>query len=92
MSLAEQTKTIQSFIAAHHDIGKLSEKEASEFYLRLIDCIIDHNHLYYIENTPIISDKEYDELFDYLKKIEEHFPQIITSNSPTQTLVGQVSE
>jgi hypothetical protein len=27
-----------------------------------------------------------------LKKIEEHFPQIITSNSPTQSLIGQVSE
>lgn len=92
MSLAEQTKIIQSFIKTHHDIGKLSDKEVLEFYTKLIDCIVDHNHLYYIENKPIISDKEYDELFDYLKKIEEHFPQIITSNSPTQTLVGQVSE
>ncbi len=92
MSLAEQTKIIQAFIKAHHDIGNLSEKEVSEFYLKLIDCLVDHNHLYYIENKPIISDKEYDELFDYLKKIEEHFPQLITSNSPTQTLIGQVSE
>lgn len=62
------------------------------FYIELIDCLVDHNHLYYIENKPIISDKEYDELFEYLKKIEEHFPQIITSNSPTQTLMGQISE
>lgn len=92
MTLSETTKSIQSFIKSHSDIGKLSEKEVSEFYVKLIDCIIDHNHLYYIENKPIISDKEYDELFDYLKKIEEHFPQLITSNSPTQTLVGQVSE
>lgn len=92
MNLSEQTKAIQSFIQTHHDIGKLSEKEVSEFYLKLIDYIVDHNHLYYIENKPIISDKEYDELFDYLKKIEEHFPQIITSNSPTQSLIGQVSE
>lgn len=92
MILAEQTKVIQAFIKTHHDIGNLSEKEVSEFYLKLIDCLVDHNHLYYIENKPIISDKEYDELFDYLKKIEEHFPQLITSNSPTQTLIGQVSE
>ena len=91
MKLVEQTKAIQSFIAAHHDIGKLPEKEVSDFYVQLIDCIVDHNHLYYIENKPIISDKEYDELFDYLKKIEEHFPQIITSNSPTQWLIWQVS-
>jgi DNA ligase (NAD+) len=87
MQLSEQTKEIQSFIKTHHDIGKISEKEASDFYVTLIDCLVDHNHLYYIENKPIISDKEYDELFDYLKKIEEHFPQFITSNSPTQSLV-----
>ena len=92
MNLAEQTKSIQSFIKAHHDIGNLSEKDVSEFYLKLIDCLVDHNHLYYRENKPMISDKEYDELFDYLKKIEEYFPQLITSNSPTQTLIGQVSE
>ncbi len=92
MNLSEQTKTIQWFIQTHNDIGKLSEKEVSDFYIELIDCLVDHNHLYYIETNPIISDKEYDELFDYLKKIEEHFPQLITSNSPTQSLIGQVSE
>jgi len=39
---------------------------------------VDLNHAYYIENNPIVSDKEYDDLFDYLKKIEEYFPQIIS--------------
>ena len=92
MNLSEQTKTIQSFIQTHHDISKLNEKEVSDFYIQLIDCLVDHNHQYYIETQPIISDQEYDELFDYLKKIEEYFPQLITSNSPTQSLIGQVSE
>jgi len=92
MNLSEQTKKIQLFIKQHPNPGKISEKDIHDFYIQLIDCVVDHNHLYYIENKPIISDKEYDELFDYLKKIEEHFPQIITSNSPTQTLIGQVSE
>lgn len=92
MNLSESTKAIQSFIQTHPDISKLNEKEVSDFYVTLIDCLVDHNHLYYIETNPIISDKEYDELFDYLKKIEEHFPHLITSNSPTQSLIGQVSE
>lgn len=92
MSIGEQTKNIQWFIKQHPNPGKISEKDIHDFYVELIDCIVDHNHLYYIENKPIISDKEYDELFDYLKKIEEYFPQIITSNSPTQTLIGQISE
>jgi DNA ligase (NAD+) len=84
MNLAEETKKIQSFIKTHSKIANLKEKDVSDLYVRLIDCVVDHNHLYYVENKPIISDKEYDELFDYLKKIEEHFPQIISSNSPTQ--------
>lgn len=92
MNLGEQTKSIQSFISTHAKVSELSIKEVKDFYIQLIDCLIDHNHLYYIDAAPIISDKEYDELFAYLKKIEEHFPQIITSNSPSQWLVGQISE
>ena len=92
MSVSEETKNIQSFIKTHHEVNKLNGKEVSDFYIQLIDCLIDHNHLYYIENKSIISDKEYDELFDYLKKIEEVHPEIITSNSPTQGIIGQVSE
>ena len=92
MTLSENTKNIQSFIQTHHNVENISEKEINIFYVQLIDCLVDHNHQYYIENNPLISDKEYDELFDYLKKIEEHFPQLITSNSPTQWLIGQISE
>jgi DNA ligase (NAD+) len=92
MSLIEQTKTIQSFIQDHQKISDIPAKELSDFYIQLIDLLVDHNHQYYIEDKPLISDKEYDDLFAYLKKIEEAHPEIITSNSPTQGLVGQVSE
>ncbi len=92
MSLSETTKTIQSFIGEHPQVNKIDKKELSDFYVQLIDCLVDHNHQYYIENNPLISDKEYDELFEYLKKIEEAHPEIITSNSPTQGLSWQVSE
>jgi len=66
--------------------------ELHKLYTDLIDCLVDHNHQYYVESSPIISDKEYDDLFAYLKKIEELHPEIISSNSPTQSLVGQVSD
>jgi NAD-dependent DNA ligase len=87
MQLSEQTKNIQSFIKTHHEVDKLDKKELQDFYIQLIDCLVDHNHQYYIEANPLVSDKEYDELFDYLKKIEEIHPEIITSNSPTQGLI-----
>ncbi|MBO7505240.1 hypothetical protein IKO50_03945 [bacterium] len=53
----------------------------------MIDCITEHNRRYYLQNAPIISDFEYDQLFNFLKRIESEFPQLITSNSPTQALI-----
>lgn len=93
MILSQQTKTIQWFIQSHQNVSSISDSdELHKLYTDLIDCLVDHNHLYYVESTSIISDKEYDDLFSYLKKIEELHPEIISSNSPTQGLIGQVSE
>ncbi len=92
VSLIETTKSIKSFIDQFSNPGIISEKDIHNFYIALIDCLVDHNHQYYIENSPLVSDKEYDDLFAYLKKIEEVHPEIITSNSPTQSLIGQISE
>lgn len=92
MTLWEDTTKLQNYIKANNTLANKSEKEISDIYQELIDCITDHNHLYYIENNPSISDKEYDQLFDYIKKIEEYFPHLISWNSPTQTLIGQIAE
>ena len=43
-----------------------------------------HDHLYYIENAPCISDQEYDRLFKQLKQLEAQHPELITPDSPTQ--------
>lgn len=92
MTLWEDTSKLQDYIKNNQNIENKSEKEISIIYQQLIDCITDYNHLYYIENNPIISDLEYDQLFDYIKKIEEYFPYLISWNSPTQTLIGQISD
>ena len=52
--------------------------------------IIKHNKLYYEQDTPSISDSEYDALFKELKELEESFPQFATEDSPTKK-VGAVS-
>ena len=83
MTLSEQTQYLKTFI--NTDLAKI--ENIGEIYQELIDCITEHNRRYYLQNTPIISDFEYDQLFDFLKKIESEFPQLITSNSPTQALI-----
>jgi DNA ligase (NAD+) len=47
--------------------------------------------LYYTAE-PIISDKEYDELFQILSVREEKYPDFICPNSPTQKMNIQVQD
>lgn len=43
-----------------------------------------HDHLYYVQNAPQISDREYDRLFEELKTLERDHPELVTADSPTQ--------
>jgi DNA ligase (NAD+) len=43
-----------------------------------------HNYLYYVQDSPEISDAEYDGLMRELKRLEEKYPQFLTPDSPTQ--------
>ncbi len=89
MTLSEQTQYLQTFLSIA-DLNTINDID--KVYQELIDCITEHNRRYYLQNSPIISDVEYDQLFDLLKRIERDFPQLISSNSPTQALIWQVSE
>lgn len=48
-----------------------------------------HDHLYYVDAKPEISDRDYDKLMDELKKIENAHPDLITPDSPTQRPGGE---
>ena len=90
--LSQDTLNLQKFMAEYPHAQELNLEQARAKYQEFIDVISDHNRLYYIDAKPIISDVEYDQLFSYLKQIEEYFPQLISSNSPTQALIGQLSD
>lgn len=55
----------------------------------LVKELNKHRDAYYNESKPIISDSEYDKMFDELQKLEEE-TGIIMSNSPTQTVGYEV--
>lgn len=48
----------------------------------------EHNYRYYVLDAPVISDAEYDRLFDELKRLEERHPELRTPDSPTQRVGG----
>ena len=51
-----------------------------------------HAKLYYDEDSPAISDFEYDMMMNELKNLERQFPDLISSDSLTQKVGGTVKE
>ncbi len=91
MDLQQQTKNYLDYIQSH-PIVSLTEEEFSRIYEDLIALIGQHNKLYYIDSMPVTSDKQYDELFSYLKLAEETFPHMMRGDSPTQRLTYQLQD
>jgi DNA ligase (NAD+) len=65
----------------------LSEAEAANELMRLARTIAKHNKLYHAEDTPEISDADYDALVRRNNELEEVFPHLVRDNSPNK-LVG----
>ncbi len=51
-----------------------------------------HETLYYVQDQPAISDREYDLLMRELQDLEEKFPESVTPDSPTQRVGGKVAK
>ena len=50
----------------------------------LRDIINENNRRYYVENSPVISDYEFDMLMNELISLEKQYPDLVTPDSPTQ--------
>jgi len=48
-----------------------------------------HDHLYYVNSTPEVTDAEYDKLMRELEALERANPKLVTPKSPTQRVGGQ---
>jgi DNA ligase (NAD+) len=63
--------------------------EARVIHTGLCEEIRRHDHAYYVEARPTISDHEYDRLYSRLIDLEKQFPELITPDSPTQKVGGE---
>lgn len=62
----------------------MDKNEAHKRTEKLRDVIRRHNYLYYVKDSPEITDSAYDSLLRELKDLEGTFPEFITPDSPTQ--------
>lgn len=64
----------------------LNQEDVKRRHAKLVKDIRKADALYYGEDNPEISDGEYDKLRQELEKIEADNPELITPDSPTQTV------
>jgi DNA ligase (NAD+) len=55
----------------------------------LRDTLRHHEHLYYVEDAPEITDAQYDALMNKLKKMEAEHPELVTPDSPSRRVGGK---
>ena len=58
----------------------------------IIDKLTNAEHAYYVLNDPIMSDGEYDKLFNSLKLIEQDHPELLMEDSPSQRVTETPSD
>ena len=73
------------------EIESLSEADVANELMRLAKAIAHHNRLYHADDSPEISDADYDALVRRNTALEEAFPHLVRADSPNK-LVGAAVE
>lgn len=60
-------------------------------YESLADKIRKYRVAYYNDDEPLVSDAEFDQLYRRLEELEALHPELVTNDSPTQEVGGEVS-
>ncbi len=68
--------------------GRLDIEAATARHAELAAAVDRANELYHVEDAPEMTDAEYDQLFRELVALETAYPELTTSDSPTQRVGG----
>ena len=69
----------------------ISKVQANRRISELRRELKEHNERYYVQNSPIISDFEYDILMNELMTLEKMFPEFLSNDSPSQKVGSDLS-
>ncbi|MBE0649033.1 MAG: NAD-dependent DNA ligase LigA [Bacteroidales bacterium] len=69
----------------------MNKEEAKSRIRELTDEINRHNYTYYSLSNPVISDQEFDLLLKELEALEREYPDLLSPNSPSQRVGGEVA-
>ncbi|MEK4564053.1 NAD-dependent DNA ligase LigA [Alkalihalobacillus sp. FSL R5-0424] len=68
----------------------MDKNQATEQLKELREKLEKYGYHYYVLDTPIVPDQEYDRLLQELLKIEELFPDLVTEDSPSVRIGGAI--
>lgn len=81
--------TLEEFQQIEAQSGRPEALERVNRYVNELRQWIEyHEHKYYEEDAPEITDQEFDQLMRELQRLEEAYPEVITPDSPTQRVGG----
>jgi DNA ligase (NAD+) len=64
--------------------GNSTEEKLAEYVASLCHQIEEANYHYYVQDKPVLTDAEYDQLMLELQRIEREHPELQSPDSPTQ--------
>lgn len=87
MQLLDETRALRRMV---RDLffDSLPEPEARQVADRLRQVLHAHAHQYYVLDSPLIADAEYDAMFQALGRLEARYPALVTPTSPTRRVGG----
>ena len=74
------------------DLFSQIESTEREELLALRKELAEANYKYYVENTPTLSDYEFDQKMKRLEELEKAYPEMYDANSPTQKVGSDIEE
>src|ERR1044071_4930053 len=85
---AKRFRFLLKSIAVIGNSFSMTHAQAKARHAELVEEIRKHDHAYYVEAQPVISDQEYDRLYRELLDLEKAFPDLVTPDSPSQRVGG----
>src|ERR1700753_845688 len=73
------------------DIADLTKAQAKVEHMRLALELEGHDKRYYQDDAPSVTDAEYDALRQRFNAIEKRFPELVSSDSPSQKVGAAAS-
>jgi DNA ligase (NAD+) len=70
----------------------MTRKEADRRVQKLSQLLAAFQRAYFVESKPLVSDAEYDRMFDELSSIERDFPDLARPDSPTQRVGSDLTQ